>query len=50
MAALNFGPECTDLRYMDSNVIKQTKYVIYMKPVIVIGGNGFQLKIYKPNV
>ena len=42
MIALDFGPECIDLRYIDLNVIKQTKYLLLMTPVIVIGGHGCQ--------
>ena len=33
MIALIFGPEYIDLRYMDLNVIKQTRDFLFMTPV-----------------
>ena len=42
MADLDFGPECTELRYIDLNVIKQTKTFLSIKPVIALVGHVYQ--------
>ena len=49
MVALNFGPECTYLRCMDLNAIKQTKAFVLMTIMIVLGGHGCQRMFLKPN-
>ena len=48
MLVLDLDPECKDLRYMDSNVIKQTKHVLLMTPIkkLKISQINVPVKVY----